>query len=69
MVSKCRPIKWTTRRNVQILRQVHSLPRLNQEELENMNKLIASIEINNLKVPNNQKSRISWHHRSTPPNV
>ena len=49
-MSNCRPIKWTNRRNGQIFRQVHSLPGLSQEETENVNKLIASIEINNAYV-------------------
>ena len=39
------PIKWTTGRNGQILRKVYNLPRLNQEETENINRLITSNEI------------------------
>ena len=35
------PIKWTTRRNGQILGKVY-FPRLNQEELENINRPITS---------------------------
>jgi len=47
-----------------MLRKVQS-PRLNQEEIENMNRPITSTEIENcdLKTPNNKKSRTIWLHR------
>ena len=38
------PIKWKPGRNGQILRK-YNLPRLNQEEIENMNRPITSNEI------------------------
>ena len=39
------PIKWTTwGKNGQILRK-HNLPRLNQDEVENMNRKITSSEM------------------------
>ena len=38
------PIKWTTGRNRPILKK-HNLLRLNQEEIENINRPITSTEI------------------------
>ena len=42
----------------------YNLPRLNQEEIENMNRPITSTEIETviLKLPKN-KSRTRWLHR------
>ena len=41
--------------------EMHNLPRLNQEEIENMNRLIASNETESViiikKSPNKQKTR------------
>ena len=43
----------------------YGLPRLNQEETENMNRPVTSTEIETviLKLPNKQKSRTRWPHR------
>ena len=43
----------------------YNLPRLNQEEIENMSRPIISTEIETviLKTPNKQKSRTRWLHR------
>ena len=43
----------------------YNLPRLNQEEIENVNRPITSTEIwiCDLKTPNKQKSRTRWLHR------
>ena len=48
--------------------EMDSFPRLNQEEIENMNKPITRIEIELVvikkkKTPNKQKFRIRWLHR------
>ena len=52
--------------------EMHNLPRLNQEEIENMNRLIASNETESViiikKSPNKQKTRIRWLHRGILPN-
>ena len=42
-----------------------SLPRLNQEEVENMNRPITSTESETVikKLPNKQKHRARWLHR------
>ena len=42
----------------------YNLPRLNQEEIENMNRQITSTEIETVikKFPNKQKSRTRWLH-------
>ena len=52
------PIKWTNRRNGQILGK-YNLAKLNQGEIENMNSPITSTDIESviLKPPNKQKSR------------
>ena len=44
------------------LEEMDSLPRLNQEEIDNMNRLITSTEIENviLKTSKKQKSRTQW---------
>ena len=43
----------------------YNLPRPNQEEIENMNRLITSTEIETVisKTPNKQKTRTRWLHR------
>ena len=43
----------------------YNLPRLKQEEIENMNRPITSNEIETVikKTPNKQKSRTRWFHR------
>ena len=43
---------------------LYNLPRLNQEETENMNRLITSNEIESVieKAANQQKSKIRWLH-------
>ena len=43
----------------------HNLPRLNQEEIENMDRPITSNEIETVikKFPSKQKSRTRWLHR------
>ena len=45
--------------------EMHNLPRLKQEEIENMNRPITSNEIETVikKTPNKQKSRTRWFHR------
>ena len=45
--------------------EMYSFPRLNQEEIEIMKRLITSNEIESaiFKTPNKQKSRIRWQHR------
>ena len=47
--------------------EMYNLSRLNQEEIGNMNKPIASNEIETViikkKTPNKQKSRTRWPHR------
>ena len=44
---------------------MYNLSRLNQEEIENMNRLITRNETESviLKTPNKQKSRTRWFHR------
>ena len=43
----------------------YNLPRLNQEEIENMNRAITSNEVETVikNLPNKQKSRTRWLHR------
>ena len=43
----------------------YNLPKLNQEEIENLNRLIKSTEIKTVikKSPNKQKPRTRWLHR------
>ena len=42
----------------------YNLPKLNQEEIENLNRPITSTEIEtNQKSPNKQKPRTRWIHR------
>ena len=43
----------------------YNLPRLNQEEIENMNKPFTSTEIETVikKLPTNKRSRTRWLHR------
>ena len=42
----------------------HNLPRLNQEEIENMNRPITSSDIETvIKSSNKQKCRTRWLHR------
>ena len=45
--------------------ETHNLPRLNQEEIENMNRPITSTEIETVikKSSNKQKPRTRWLHR------
>ena len=47
--------------------EMHNLPRLNQEEIENVNILTTSDKIEpkkkKKKPPNKQKSRTRWLHR------
>ena len=48
----------------------HNLPRLNQEEIENINRRITSTEIETvIKIFNKQKSRIQWLHRRILSNI
>ena len=43
----------------------YNLPRLNQEETEDMNRSIASTEIEtDFKTPNKLNSRTRWLHRA-----
>ena len=43
--------------------QMYNIPRVNQEEIENMNRPIISTEIETyLKTSNKKKSRIRWLH-------
>ena len=46
--------------------EMYNLPRLNQEEIENMNRPITSNETESVikkETPSKQKSRTSWLHR------
>ena len=56
-------IKWITWKNGQIFRKVQSF--LNQKEIEIMNKLITSIEIEAVikNLPQKQNPRSTWLHR------
>ena len=49
----------------------HNLPRLNQEEIENVNRPITSTEIETVikKTSNKQKPRTRWHHRRIVSNI
>ena len=46
----------------------YNLPKLNQEEIENMNRLITSSETD-FKIPNKSKSRTRWLHRRILSNI
>ena len=43
--SNSMPIKWTTWKEMDKFLEKYKLPRLNQEEIENMNRSITSTEI------------------------
>ena len=47
------------------LLEKHNVPRLNQEEIENINRPITSTEIETVikNLPTKQKSRTRWLHR------
>ena len=47
-ISNCKSIKWTTRKKMDRFLEWYSLPRWNQEELENMNRPITSTDIENM---------------------
>ena len=49
----------------------YNLPRLNQEEIENMKRPITSTETETVikKLPPNKKSRTRWFHRRIPSNI
>ena len=48
----------------------YNIPRLNQEEIENMNRIVTSTEIEtDLKTSNKQKSRTRWFHRGILSNI
>ena len=49
----------------------YNLPRLNQEETENMNRQITSTEIETAikNLPTNKKSRNRWLHRQILSNI
>ena len=48
----------------------YNLPRLNQEEIENMNRPVTSTEMEIvLKTFNKQKSRTRWLHRQILSNI
>ena len=48
----------------------YNLPRLNQEEIVNMNRIITSTEIETaLKISDKQKSRTRWLHRQVLSNI
>ena len=58
------PPKWTTWQQMDKLLEKYSLPKLNQEKIENLNRPITSMEIEtNKKSPNKQKVRTRWLHR------
>ena len=46
-----------------------SLPKLNQEERENLNRPITCMEIKNKKSSNKQKPRTRWLHRCILPKI
>ena len=56
-MDNCMTIKWTTWKKQTILRK-YSLPRLNQEEIENMNRPITSTEIETV-IKNLPQNKIS----------
>ena len=50
----------------------YNLPKLNQEEIENLNRLITSMEIETVvkkKSSNKQKPRTRWLHRCILPKI
>ena len=48
----------------------YNLPRLNQEEIENMNRPVTNIEIEtDFKTSNTQKYRTRWLHRQILSNI
>ena len=49
----------------------HSLPRLNQKEIENINRPITSTEIETVikNLPTNKKPRTRWLHRRILSNI
>ena len=51
--------------------EMYNLPRVNQEEIENMNRLITSNEIESVtkQLPPPKKSRTKWLHRRILPNI
>ena len=51
--------------------ETYDLPKLNQEETDNLNRLIISIEIESVmkKTPKKQKSRTRQLHRGNLPNI
>ena len=59
------PIKRTTKEKMDGFLERYNLPRLNQEKIENMKKLITSNEIQSVifKIPNKQNSRTRWFYR------
>ena len=49
----------------------YNFPRLNQEEIENINRPITSTEIESVikKLPTDKKFSIRWLHRQILPNI
>lgn len=57
--SYCVPRNWTTRRKKEIPRNIQLGARLNQEESDNLNRLISSGEIAKVKTKRKKKKHIS----------
>ena len=59
------PTKWNNLEEMDKFLERYNLPRLNQEEIENINRPITSNEIETVikNLPTNKKSRTRWLHR------
>ena len=70
------PIKWTIQRKQKMEMEMYNLPKLNQEEIETINRSTTSTETelvikqtNKQKTPKKQKSWTRQIHRSILPNT
>ena len=59
---------WTTYKKMDKFLEIHNLPKLNQQDIENLNTLIVSNKIQSAikkktKPPNKHKSRTMWIHK------
>ena len=59
------PIKWDNLEEMDKFLERYNLPRLYQEEIENMNRPITSNEVETVikNLPTKKKSRTRWLHR------